>query len=550
MPDGPPQRTTKDTRIYVSGHRNPDTDSIAAAIGYAELKSRLDHTREYVPVRLGELNPQTSWALERAQASTPGLLAHILPRAGDVMRDQFPSVTVDTPLRLAGQVMVESGVELLPVTASDGKLAGVLTERKLARRYVRESQEASRLLAPTDTKTIADVLGGQLLTECSRVVDGRVWVLAMSVDSLLRDVSEGDVAVAGDRTDAQLRAIELGVGALVVTNGSTVDQHVLEAAEAKQIPIVSTPLDSYVTGRMITLSSPVSALLDSNPLTVHMNDVLADIADTIKDVSYQGAVVVDGADAPVGLIVHTDVVDPPRRRVILVDHAEQGQSVPGIEHAEIVEILDHHHIGSIETHLPVAATFDPVGSTSTLIAERFAANDIEPSPAAATMLLAAILSDTVILNSVTTTDRDRAMIERLGFMLNLDPIAFGREMFEATSDVSRISADELVHRDAKSYELPTGQTICIAQVETVGDGIVARAQELKAEAADIAKREGYRLYALMLTDVLAKDTHLVVAGDTALAERAFGALDGGGVIHLPGVMSRKKQVAPKLMGQS
>ena len=242
-----------------------------------------------------------------------------------------------------------------------------------------------------------------------------------------------------------------------------------------------------------------------------------------------------------------DLVNPARRRVLLVDHAEQAQSVPGVEQAEIVEILDHHHIGSIETTIPVRATFDPVGSTATLVIERFRQNGMEPSRSTATLLLGAILSDTVILNSPTTTERDRAAVEYLERVLALEALEFGREMFVATSNLAGVSADAIVTRDAKEYEVDGGHTIAIAQVETVGQGLDERRNELLDAMREARERRGYTLFALMVTDILAKDTELYVSGDAGPLEQAFGVEASDGVIPLPGVMSRKKQVAPKVL---
>jgi manganese-dependent inorganic pyrophosphatase len=231
----------------------------------------------------------------------------------------------------------------------------------------------------------------------------------------------------------------------------------------------------------------------------------------------------------------------------LVDHAEQGQSVHGVEQAEIVEILDHHHIGSIETRVPVTATFDPVGATATLVTERFRHNGMEPRRATAVMLLGAVLSDTVILNSPTTTGRDHAVVEYLERVLAIDATALGREMFERTSDVSAVSADDIITRDAKQYLVGAGQTICIAQVEVVGKGLLDRKPELLDALHSAREREGFHLYALMVTDVMSKGSDLLVAGDAAAVARALGAEAHDGEIALPGVMSRKKQVAPKLL---
>jgi len=535
------------SRVYVVGHRNPDTDSIASAIGYAELKRLVDPDTDYVASRLGPPNPQTSWALERSGAPTPGMLRHIFLRVSDVMRHEFPVANHEESVRVAGRMMADAGLDLLPVIDDKGALAGVLTERALARRYVRESQETSRLEAPTTVQTIAQTLDGTLLTEVEHTAFGRVWVLAMDVGSLLRDVAEGDVAVVGDRSDAQRHAIETDVAVLVLSNDARPDDDLLALAEEHRTSIITTPLDSYVAGRMITLAAPCRALIETQPLTARADDLVSDILEAVKDVSYRAAVAIDGARRPIGLVTRADLVDPRPRRVILVDHAEQAQSVPGVEQAEIVEILDHHHIGSIETKLPVVATFDPVGSTATLVTERFRVAGHKPTPATAMMLLAAVLSDTVILNSPTTTQRDRAVIDALGDQLGVDPLEFGREMFASSSDVSDVAPDELITRDAKSYELAGGQAIRIAQVEVVGDTGNGRLQELRTAVDAACDEDDLRLFALMVTDVLAHGTRLIVAGDVPFAERALGEKAVDGVIDLPGVMSRKKQVAPRLL---
>ena len=534
-------------RIYVTGHRNPDTDSIASAVGYAELMGRLDPRNEYLPVRLGEINTQTRWVLDRAGAGEPDFLPHVMLRVSDVMRERFPQAGGGEPVREVGMVMAREDSDLVPIVDDDGALAGVMTERALARRYIRESREPSELDAPTLVSAIVRVLEGELITGSDAEVSGQIWCMAMDIHRLPSEIGPGDVVVVGNRDDAQRAAIELGVGLLVTSNGTRPTQDTVALAAAHGVPVVSSPLDSYVTARMVTLSAPCRALLDPNPLTVRPDDLLSDVADEVKEVHYRAAVAVDSERHPIGLVTRTDLLNPRPRRVLLVDHAEQAQSVPGVEQAEIVEILDHHHIGSIETTIPVRATFDPVGSTATLVIERFRQNGMEPSRASATLLLCAIMSDTVILNSPTTTERDRAAVEYLGRVLALDPIALGREMFEATSDLEGVSADAIVTRDAKEYEVGGGNTIAIAQVETVGQGLSDRRDELLTAIREARERRGYQLFALMVTDILAKDTDLYVAGDAGPLEIAFGREVDGGVIPLPGVMSRKKQVAPKVL---
>ena len=429
--------------VYVSGHRNPDLDSIGSAIGYAELKARLDPNTEFVPVRLGELNPQTRWALERAEAPEPQYLQHIRLRAVDLMATEFLCVRESDAIREAGVAIDTADYDLVPVIDELGKLAGVVTTRALARRYVRESEE------------------------------------------------------------------------------STTD----------------------------TLAAPCRDLMEDAEVAVIAEDSITDVSDQLKN-SHQGtAIIVDQLHRPTGLLSRSDLVSPVRRRVVLVDHAEQAQAVPGIEQAEIVEILDHHHIGSIETRLPVKATFDPVGSTATLVVERFRRSGIEPSRSSAMLLLGAVLSDTVILKSPTTTERDEAAIEYLERVLEIDGREFGAEMFRSSSDVADVAAAELVKRDAKEYKSGNGTPFLVAQIEVVGKTLLDRKDELLEAMQHEQMAQGVDLYALMVTDILDEGTELLITGDVGAAARAFGVepSNGGSSLTLPGVMSRKKQVAPKLL---
>ena len=535
------------SKIYVTGHRNPDTDSIASAIGYAELKARVDPRNEYIPVRLGDLNAQTSWVLERSGAPKPEFLPHVMLRASDVMQTGFPITGQDEPIREAGLAMARANLDLVPIVNEEGALVGVVDERALARRYIRESRQTSTLQdAPTFVRAIVEVLEGKLISGEDKRLAGRVWVHSMDVRSP-SGISDGDVVVTGNRSDAQRLALELGAALLVTSNSSIPSDDVLALARDRGAAVVVSPLDTYVSGRMITLAAPCSAFMESDPLTITPDYLLSDVSEQIKESHYGAAIAVDADRRPVGLVSRSDLVAPLRRRVLLVDHAEEAQSVAGVEQAEIVEILDHHHIGSIETRVPVTATFDPVGSTATLVIERFRQNGMEPSRPAALMLLGAILSDTVILNSPTTTERDHAVIEYLERVLAVDATEFGRQMFEATSDVSEVSAEEIISRDAKEYQVRGGHTICIAQIEVVGKDLLERADELLETMRRRREDKGYLLYALMVTDILTKGTDLLVAGDVAVVARTFDAPSSDSTIELPGVMSRKKEVAPKLL---
>jgi len=534
--------------IYVTGHRNPDTDSIAAAVGYAELKGRLDPENDYLPVRLGELNAQTEWVLERAGIPAPEFLPHVMLRARDVMAEGCSVAHRRKPVREVGLAMARDQLDLMPVVDDDGVVAGVLTMRALANRYIHESREPESLGDSDATvDALLEVLDGERVAGERQRLSGRIWVSSSATGPGPTPIRPGDVVVVGDRVDAQRHVIDAGAAVLVSPNGKRPPEEILGLAAQRGTTVVVSPLDSFVSARMITLAAPCEALMEGDLLTVGPDDLLADVSDQIKEVHYGAAVVVDGDRRPLGLVTRSHLVDPERRRVLLVDHAELAQSVPGADQAYIVEILDHHHIGSIETHVPVTATFDPVGSTATLVIERFRQNGLEPSRPTAILLLGAILSDTVILNSPTTTQRDHDVIAYLERVLALSATEFGRQMFEETSDVSELAAEQIVSRDSKEYVVAGGQTVCIAQIETVGKSLLERREEL-VEAIEV-KREsgGHLLFALMVTDILSKGTDLVAAGDRGLIERAFGQPTREGTVELPGVMSRKKQVAPKLL---
>jgi manganese-dependent inorganic pyrophosphatase len=436
----------------------------------------------------------------------------------------------------------------VPIVDDGGSLVGIVTEKDLARMYIRESREASTFVStPVSVRSIVEVLEGELLVGEDKEASGKLWVISMSVESMGQSMEPGDIVVIGDRTTGQRRAIELGAGILVVSNGVRPDDEVLRMAEEKGTSIVLSPLDSYVTSRMIQLSVPCWEVMTGDPLTVHPEELIADITNDVMAVHYRAAIAVDDDRVPLGILTRTDLLNPEPRRVLLVDHAERGQSVPGVEQAQVVEILDHHHVGNIETRVPIPATFDPVGSTATLILERYKANGLRPKESTAKMLLAALLSDTVIFNSPTTTDRDLEVARYVEGMLDLDAREFGMEMFEASSDVSDLSAQEIIDRDQKEYALGDAGAMSISQIETVGDGLLERKDEMLDALERLRQRNGYIFAALMITDIVERGTNLLCVGNYDSVERVFGKQARDNVIDLPGVMSRKKQVAPNLL---
>jgi manganese-dependent inorganic pyrophosphatase len=534
--------------IYVTGHRNPDTDTISSAIGYAELKAQLDPENVYAPARLGEVNAQTRWALGKSGATEPKLLKHIMLRVKDVMSKDLVTAHKNDPLRNVGLAMAHRGISLVPIVEDDGAICGLITERNLARMYIRESTEASTFAGtPVSVNSMVEVLEGELLAGEDKEHSGKLWVISRSVASMGQQMESGDIVVIGDRPEGQRRAIELDAGVLVVSNGLMPEDDVLKMAEEKGTTVILSPHDSYITSRMVQLSVPCWEVMSEDPLTVDTEELITDITQQVMAVHYRAVIAVDGDNVPLGIVTRTDLLNPQPRRVLLVDHAEKGQSVPGVEQAQVVEILDHHHLGNVETKDPIPATFDPVGSTATLVLERFKASGVRPTDPTAKMLLAALLSDTVIFNSPTTTERDREIARYLEGLLDLDAREFGMEMFEASSDVSSLSAEEVIGVDQKEYDLGEPGSMSISQIETVGRGLLERKDELLDALEDLRQDNGYLFAALMVTDIIDQGTELLCVGECDAVERVFEAKAEDGVIDLPGVMSRKKQVAPRLL---
>jgi manganese-dependent inorganic pyrophosphatase len=494
------------------------------------------------------VNTQTWWALEKSGAKEPALLKHIMLRVKDVMSKDIVTAHKNDPLRNVGLAMANRSISQVPIVDDADVIVGLITERNLARMYIRESLEASTFAqTPVSVGSIVEVLKGELLVGEDKETSGKLWVISMSVASMGQQMEPEDIVVIGDRKEGQRRAIELDAGVLVVSNNVRPEDEILKMAEEKGTTVVLSSLDSYVTSRMIQLSVPCWEVMSEDPLTVSPEELVTDITHQVMEVHYRAAIAVDDDKVPLGVVTRTDLLNPRPRRVLLVDHAERGQSVPGIEQAQIVEILDHHHIGNIETRIPIPATFDPVGSTATLVVERFKANGLMPQESTATILLAAVLSDTVIFNSPTTTERDREAVRYLEGLLALDAKEFGMEMFETSSDVSGLSAEEIVDRDRKEYGLSSGQPMSISQVETVGRSLLARKEELLEALERVRQKNGYLFATLMVTDIVNQGTKLLCAGDCVSVERVFDSTARDNVIDLPGVLSRKKQVAPKLL---
>jgi manganese-dependent inorganic pyrophosphatase len=534
--------------VLVFGHRNPDNDSVCSAVAYAHLRNLTDAESVYVPARLGPVPPETAWVFERFGVDLPDEIAHVYTRVQDVMTEDPVSVTVGATMLEAGRVMREQGVRALPVVDEDGAVGGLVNESILAALYLDETNVRGFQSLPVTVGHVARALGGRLLEgDAATMLSGGVLIGAMEPETMLGYIRPGDTLILGDRRRTQPLALTAGVACLVVTGGAAPDGEVLALARERGAAVISTEHDTYGAARLVNLGHAVESLMDADVLTVDPDTLLSEVVEDLVDSAHREAIVVDAHGMLTGVLTRTNLARGLRRRVVLVDHNELSQSAPGVELAEVLEIVDHHRVGDVQTTSPIMFINLPVGSTATIVAERYRELGVELPVPMAGILLAALLTDTVLLKSPTTTALDRTVAGRLAARVGVEYTAFGLELFKSRSAGRAFSAEAALSSDLKEYRVGD-VAIAIGQVETVDTAsVMEHLGEIKAAMDSLARLRGYDLLILMVTDVMREGSEIVASGRTRLAERALGVDLANGTAWMPGVLSRKKQVAAPML---
>jgi manganese-dependent inorganic pyrophosphatase len=534
--------------ILVFGHRNPDNDSICSAVAYAHLKNVTDPDGVYVPARLGPVPPETAWAFERFGADLPDEIAHVRTRVRDAMTEGAISIGAGDNLLAAGRLMREHGVRALPVVGVGGVVRGLVNQSILAELYIDETEMRGFETMPVSVGQVAQVVDGRIIVgEAETRLAGKVLIGAMEPETMMSYIAPGDTLIVGDRRRTQPRALEAGAACLVVSGGHIPDDDVIALARGRGAAIVSSPHNTYTTARLVNLGHTVSSVMDTAPLVVGPEALLAEVGEDLMESVHREALVVDDEGRLTGILTRTNLARGARRRVVLLDHNELSQSAPGVEEAAIVEIVDHHRVGDVQTASPILFLNMPVGSTATIVAERYRELGVLPPDPMAGILLSAVLTDSVLLKSPTTTPVDRAVAERLAAQLALDAIEFGLEMFRARTAGASFSAAEAVSADLKEYRVGD-LAISVAQVETVDTApYLERADELAAALEAFRTQRGLNLAMLLVTDVVREGSQVFAAGTTRVAERALGVDFSAGPVWMDGVLSRKKQIASRLL---
>jgi manganese-dependent inorganic pyrophosphatase len=532
--------------IYVIGHRNPDTDSICSAISYAHLKRSMGI--DALAARAGKLNNETKYILETLKVKPPLLINDLYPRVKDITKIAHGSIHPDQTLQELGNLMKESNVKSMPVVDDKQLLCGIVSVGDLARRYFEELGMPDLSESNVEYEAVIKVLDGTLLqgTIAGRKVKGRVRIGAAKLETMVKNIAAGDIVLVGDRLRAQLACIETGVACLVVTGDCEVRPEVYQAALAADVIIISAPYDTYSCGRLINQSISVRMVMQQEVITFKPSQLVMDIKNTIATTRFRNYPVVENGRL-VGIVDRDSFIIPEREKIILVDHNEASQAVEGIHEADIIEVVDHHRLGGLETTSAIAIHFEPVGCTATIVANLYWQNNIAVPKDIAGLLLSAIISDTVLFKSPTGTEKDRITAEKLAKIAQLDIQSHGLALLKAGSDIDNMSAADMLRNDFKEFQIGDYR-LAIGQMAVLdGKSVLAMKGELQAEMRRLCHKEGYDMVLLMDTDILNECTYLLFEGQpVSLIADAFGSSGTEGVLYLPHVLSRKKQIVPPL----
>lgn len=536
-------------QTFIIGHKNPDTDSICSAIGLAELK-RLEGHSNVLAARAGDINPQTSFILDYFNSVAPRYLPNVYPKASDVMSTEVVKVGGATPLLKVMDLMREEKIRFIPVVDPNGRPEGALTLMDLARKQMLET-DGQREVATT-LPNIASVLNAEVALDFIKGEDRTfsLFVGAMGVDSFLSILGKSDprgcAVIVGDRADIQRTSIEKGVGLLIITGGFSVGAALLEEARAKGVSIIITPSDTATAAQLVRLSTPSRRVVEGKFESASPDELVSDLKHRLANST--GIIVVDAEGRMLGIVTKTNILRPPSLNLILVDHNELSQSVDGAESVNIIEVIDHHRIGNFHTVHPIPFICEPVGSTSTLVAELFRRKGLPIKKETAGLLLGGALSDTVILRSPTTTQRDKDIVGWLEEKSGLDHRAFGTAIFSSTSSLKGRGPEAAVGGDFKVFEAK-GRKFGIGQFETIGfEEFHEERLKLKDELLKIKDKKDLKLSAVLVTDiVMGTSLFLAVGEKEVICKLDYPKLDDG-VYELKNVLSRKKQVVPHILG--
>jgi manganese-dependent inorganic pyrophosphatase len=544
-------------QIFVIGHRNPDADAICSAIGYAAFKNATSSGEQtYVAARCGNSNARIDAILGRFRQSLPRFIGDVTPRVSDVMVTNVIKVRKDSICMEALELMDTHDVRVLPVVDAEDKLHGSVSIFALGEYFVpKPKKERQMRHVVTSISHIVKALGAKVVhqIEPDTIQDLFVRIGAMDIRSFgryYRDDSElasSSVIIVGDRYDIQQRSIQSGVRLLVISGGLPIDEDVIEVARDKGVSIIVSPHDSATTSWIIRSAGQIDRMMNTETLNLRPEEKLSSVARKVAASNQQASMVLDDGGRLVGVLSKTDLLKPVATRLILVDHNELTQAVPGADQVEIVEIVDHHRLGNQPTQQPIAFINLPLGSTSTIVADLYRRAGLQPEPAIAGVLMGGLISDTLNLKGPTTTDTDRDILTWLAELAGCSVNELATDIFNAGSVIKSESVEHVLQTDMKIYE-EEEHRFAVSQIEELGfDPVWERCSELNDALQQLCTREGLLFAALLVTDINTQNSILLIRGEESIVESVtYPHIAAHDVFELNGIVSRKKQLIPYL----
>ena len=540
-----------ENKIYVVGHKNPDTDSICSAIAYAALKKELTG-KHYVARRAGRLNEETQYVLEYFGVEVPKLLSDLRVQVRDVDLRRAENLNGSVSIKTAWAQMKELNIKTLPI-GRNNKLEGLITVGDIARSYMDVYDSNILARSKTQYRNIASTIDGKIISgnEHSYVSKGKVAIAASSRQLMSDFVDEDDLVILGDRIEAQQLAIDINVSCMVVCGDARIPNEILKQAKEKEIVVIASPHDTFTVARLINQSIPVRHFMTKDELiTFYPKDYVDDVKEVMARKKYRDFPVVDINGDFQGFISRRRLLNCRKKQVILVDHNEESQAVDNVKEAEILEIIDHHRLGSLETMAPVMFRNEPVGCTGTIMYEIYKEKELEIAPNIAGLLCAAIISDTLMFRSPTCTFLDKAAAEALADIAGISIPKFASEMFRAGSNLKDKSPEEIFYQDFKKF-IMGDVTFGVGQITSLDAGELESIKEqLLPQMESECGKHGIEMVFFMLTNIIEESTELLYYGSGAkeVIEKAFEDLPVNEVsCELKGVVSRKKQLIPAFM---
>ena len=535
-------------KVYITGHRNPDSDSICAAIAYSEFKNKTQRINA-IPIRLGEVSRETQFILDYFGVEPPQLVQTVKPQIMDLKIDTVAPIASDISLKMAWSIMKQKNIKTLPVIYSNEKLAGIVSVSNLASSYLDIWDNYVLAKSKTKLNNILETLSAQIvyMSDENLELKGKV-VVSMMEPNDKNLIEAEDICICGDREVVQEFVLECNARLMIITNNTIPSEKIVELAKEKECTIISTPYDSFTAARLIPQSIPIEYVMTkNNVITFSTNDFIEDIKDIMLETRYRSYPVLDEDGSVIGSISRYHLITQQRKKIILVDHNEKTQSVDGLEDANILEIIDHHRIGDIQTGQPIYFRNEPVGSTSTIVANIFFENGIRPSKKVAGLLCGAIISDTLLLKSPTATIVDEIILKRLAEIASIDIEKFAQEMFKAGTCLEGKSTKELLYQDFKIFNMGNFK-VGVGQITTTYmDGFTPLINDLKTLMDEKVTQGKFDIIILMVTDIFKSSSLFIVCGEQKeVFSRAFNVKLDKGTAYIDKIVSRKKQVIPPL----